>query len=115
MSWQTPNPAPLDDTNRRYAGRRRVIWSAHFHSDRGETDCIVLDLSPDGVRLRFPEAVPVDYDLCTLDVPRLGRFTCEMSWRRGHHMGLRILGAAHRTLSAAHRTGRVRPLAAVAS
>jgi hypothetical protein len=96
MSWQTPNPAPLQETNRRIAGRRRVIWSARLRFDRGESDCIVMDVSPDGVRLRFPEGVPVDYDLCALEVPRMGRFTCEMSWRRGNHMGLRILGPAKR-------------------
>lgn len=94
MSWQTPNPSPTEDTNRRFTGRHSVIWSARFCSDRGETKCIVLDFSHEGVRLRFPNDIAVDLDLCDLDIPRMGRFTCELSWRRGNEMGLRILSMA---------------------
>lgn len=94
MSWQAPNPSPLADSNRRITERHSVIWSARFYSDRGESECIVLDFSHDGVRLRFPNNVPVDLDLCDLDIPRVGRFTCELSWRRGNEMGLRILSMA---------------------
>lgn len=94
MSWQTPNPSPTEEENRRDTGRHSVIWSARFHSDRGETKCIVLDFSHEGVRVRFTKHVAVDLDLCELDVPRVGRFTCELAWRRGNEMGLRILSMA---------------------
>lgn len=88
LSRQTPNrPFPKE---RRAFGRSSVLWNGLLHHDGQCAGCIVLDISANGVKLRFQEPKPLDQNSCALELPRLGIFSCDIAWRDGMSVGLRF-------------------------
>lgn len=88
MSRQTTNRLPQKE--RRAFWRTAVLWAGHLHVDGGSAECVVLDISANGAKLRFRDPAPGDENTCALEVPRLGVLSCVVTWRRGNRIGLRF-------------------------
>jgi hypothetical protein len=64
----------------------KIIYGAN----RFIMDCAVRDLSGEGAKLTFADAlgIPEEFDL---DIPQRGQTCrCETRWRRGHQIGVRF-------------------------
>ena len=86
MSRQTPKTLPRKE--RRAFWRTTVLWSGHLRAAGDSAECVILDVSANGAKIRFTEATGVSEESCALEVARLGVFSCEIAWRRGNRVGL---------------------------
>jgi PilZ domain len=99
-------------TEARYAERRRhkrkpVLWSARVESYAGPADCIILDLSLGGAKIKT-SATPVPaHQKVTLVIDRFGALRAEVVWSRMGHMGLRFTDSPDHI---AHVVGTTLPL-----
>jgi hypothetical protein len=77
---------------KRRAPRALVIKSAIvvFDSDYCSMNCLVLDLSETGARLQ-PADILVCPDQFTLKFPNGPVHFCEVRWRKGNMLGVRLL------------------------
>lgn len=103
VSRMQPAPAPLigapedpgppgGSREQRVIARQGVLWAAKLDTGSAVIDCIILDISMRGARLRFgaPVAVP---ERVTLRLRDGRRYEAWRRWSRGTQMGLEFVGA----------------------
>ena len=88
MSRQTLNRST--EKERRAFWRTTVLWSGHLHAAGDSAECVILDVSANGAKLRFSEEIDLAEMSCALEVARLGVFACEIAWSCGNRAGLRF-------------------------
>jgi hypothetical protein len=72
--------------------RKPVILASKLETNRGVFDCVALDLSLGGARLRLDENVAI-LERVTLVLARFGRFPSEIVWRNTREAGLQFCEA----------------------
>jgi hypothetical protein len=72
--------------------RKPVILASKLETDLGIFDCVALDLSLGGARLRLDENVRV-LERVTLVLTKFGRFPSEIVWRNIKEAGLQFCEA----------------------
>jgi hypothetical protein len=92
--------------DRRQHKRKPVLWAARIETRDGPNDCIILDLSAGGAKLRSAAVVTVR-DTVTLVIDRFGALNAEVMWARSGKLGLRFLDAPDQV---AHIIGPKLPL-----
>ena len=72
--------------NRRLFPRAAIIWAARFVTATASHDCVLLNISAGGARLRsrFPPEIGVRGRLI---IDRCGSFDAEIVWVQGRHIG----------------------------
>lgn len=78
--------------DRRQHKRKPVLWGARLATSDGEFECIALDLSLGGAKLRMAEP-PEAGQTATLVLDRFGALAAEIVWRRADLIGLRFTDA----------------------
>jgi hypothetical protein len=86
--------------------RKAVIWAAKLETDQGTFECITLDLSLGGARLRCTPAVAL-LARATLVLGKFGRFPAEVVWTTATELGLQFTETPEQV---AARFGDVLPL-----
>ena len=69
--------------------RKAVILASKLETNRGVFDCVALDLSLGGARLRLGENVEI-LERVTLVLAKFGRFPSEIVWRNATEAGLQF-------------------------
>ena len=69
--------------------RKPVILAAKLETARGVFDCVALDLSLGGARLRIAAAIEV-HERVTLALTKYGRFASKIAWRNEEEAGLQF-------------------------
>jgi hypothetical protein len=69
--------------------RKAVILASKLETDRGVFECVALDLSLGGARLRLGENVQI-LERVTLVLAKYGRFPSEIVWRNASEAGLQF-------------------------
>jgi hypothetical protein len=82
------NPALRPDERRKHK-RKPVLWSARVEWSSGAAECIILDLSLGGAKLRGPVEVKAR-DTVTLVIDRFGAIRAEVVWAKMGYLGLRF-------------------------
>ncbi|HXQ50955.1 MAG TPA: PilZ domain-containing protein [Stellaceae bacterium] len=96
----------LSPEERRTHKRKPVLWAARVETRNGPADCIILDLSLGGAKLRAPVEVSANQPVM-LVIDRFGALRAEVVWARKGHMGLRFVDAPE---TVAHVIGTTLPL-----
>ena len=84
-----PAPRPIGTDNRRYR-RYSVVLSGRFHRGKTSSDCIILDLSPTGAKLKMSHPL-AQKAVGTLESTRFGMIPAEVVWRNDETLGIRFL------------------------
>ena len=92
--------------DRRQHKRKPVLWAARIETRDGPGECIILDLSLGGAKLRSSASVAVR-DEVMLVIDRFGALNAEVMWARSGKMGLRFIDAPDQI---AHIIGATLPL-----
>ena len=95
-----------DASERRRHKRKPVLWAARVETRSGATDCIILDLSLGGAKLRGTAPVAANQEVM-LVIDRFGAVRAEVVWARSGHMGLRFTDKPEQI---AHILGSTLPL-----
>ena len=93
---------------RRQFRRKAVIWAAKLETDHGVFDCITLDLSLGGARLRCSRTIPL-LEPAILVLDKFGKFPSEVVWTTPTEIGLQFTESPEQVAS---RFGDVLPLGA---
>jgi len=96
-------PDDLTDERRahaRNAGRRTharftVVWTGRIMAAPRSIDCVVLNISAAGAKLRVFESIELPARF-TLVVDKFGDFPAELVWRDGRSAGVRFVGDPQR-------------------
>jgi len=82
-----PNP------DRRKADRQRSLLGARISTalHMSETECVVRDMGPDGMRIALSDAVPLPETFDLHIVKTRKTQAVRMVWRSGDHVGIRFL------------------------
>jgi hypothetical protein len=87
------DPAAPGDTasweERRKYKRKPVLWAAKLETASGRHECITLDLSLGGAKLRVDTTVAPNEQV-TLVFDRFGPLRAEVAWVEGGTIGLRF-------------------------
>ena len=92
--------------DRRQHKRKPVLWAARIETLDGPSECIILDLSLGGAKVRSPAPVKAK-ETVTLVIDRFGALNAEVMWARSGRMGLRFVDAPDQI---AHIIGASLPL-----
>lgn len=92
---------------RRQFRRKAVIWAAKLETDHGVFDCITLDLSLGGARLRCSREIAL-LEPATLLLDKFGKFPAEVVWTTPTEIGLQFTEPPE---DVAGRFGDILPLA----
>jgi len=92
---------------RRRHQRKTVLWSARVESKDGPSDCIILDLSLGGAKIKTDAAPVSAHQTVMLVIDRFGALRAEVVWSRRGHMGLRFTDSPDHV---AHVVGATLPL-----
>lgn len=90
---------------RRYR-RKPVIWAASLEASNGIFDCIILDLSSGGARLKISEIVPLN-EPAILAFGRFGTFPCTIVRSGFGEAGIQFSDPPEQIIS---RLGEILPL-----
>ena len=90
---------------RRYR-RKPVIWAASLEASNGVFDCIILDLSSGGAKLKLSQVVPLNQP-AVLSVGRFGTFPCRIVRSEVGEAGIQFSEPPHVILG---RLGEILPL-----
>ncbi|NBC31272.1 MAG: hypothetical protein GVY13_01210 [Alphaproteobacteria bacterium] len=82
-------PPPVEAEQRRYR-RYAVLLAGKFHRGKTSVDCVILDLSPLGAKLRLSEPL-ADDAIGTLESDRFGMIPGEVVWSKDESAGIRFL------------------------
>jgi hypothetical protein len=93
-------------SERRRHKRKPVLWAARVETRAGAADCIILDLSLGGAKLRGVAPVIAKQEVM-LVIDRFGAIRAEVVWARSGHMGLRFTDKPEQI---AHILGTTLPL-----
>jgi len=99
-------PAAMGAERRRHR-RKAVLWSARVETRSGPSDCIILDLSLGGAKVKATGTSVPARQVVTLVIDRFGALRAEVVWSRMGHMGLRFIDAPDHI---AHVVGSTLPL-----
>jgi PilZ domain len=91
---------------RRHHKRKPVLWAARVETRDGPCECIILDLSLGGAKLRGATDVAADQAV-TLVIDRFGALKAKVVWSRQNYMGLRFTDSPDQI---AHILGTTLPL-----
>jgi hypothetical protein len=72
--------------------RKSVILASKLETSHGVFDCVALDLSLGGARLRLDGSVEI-LERVVLVLGKFGRFPCEVVWRNATEAGLQFADA----------------------
>ena len=78
---------PTHPEDRREFVRTSVMWAAKLHLKNQTVDCVVLNISPDGAKIRL-ESVPDELSPLTLHADRIGDLPGEVMWQEGAMIGI---------------------------
>lgn len=80
-----------DAQEQRQHVRKRVLWAAKLDTKHGSFDCVILNLSRTGAKLRLvtPVVIPPKQTV-ELVMGAHGTLPGEVIWQRGDKMGLRF-------------------------
>jgi hypothetical protein len=109
-STQTVNGHAQVHTNpadRRRHKRKPVLWSARIEGRGAPSECIILDLSLGGAKIRASGPQVPTHQHVTLVIDRFGAIRAEVAWSRMGHMGLRFTDSPEHV---AHIVGNTLPL-----
>ena len=95
----TPGSVPMDDRqtelrpgeSRRAHPRFTVVWTGRIVAASRVLDCVVLNISASGAKLRVFETMELPQRF-TLIVDRFGDFPAELVWRDRRSAGVRFVG-----------------------
>jgi len=90
---------------RRQFRRKAVIWAAKLELEQGVFDCITLDLSLGGARLRLSRQIAL-LEPATLVLDKFGRFPAEVVWITPTEIGLQFIESPEQVAS---RFGNILP------
>lgn len=71
--------------------RSAVFWSGALQAGRDSIDCIVLNMSPGGAKVKLFRRFVGDGSPVVLHVDRLGGYASDVVWSEGDAVGLRFL------------------------
>jgi hypothetical protein len=83
------DPAPDPWEKQRRHKRKPVLWSARIDTGMGAVECVILDLSLGGAKLRVIGKAP-GRQRVTLTIDRFGPLEADVVWARSSHLGLRF-------------------------
>lgn len=106
QSHRVPTPNDVAWAALRQFRRKAVIWGAKLETEQGVLDCIMLDLSLGGARLRCDCQLELGKP-ATLMLDKFGAFPAEVVWATASEVGVRFNEAAEKV---AERFGDVMPL-----
>lgn len=106
QSHRVPTPTEAGWAALRQFRRKAVIWGAKLETEHGVLDCIMLDLSLGGARLRCDCQLELGKP-ATLMLDKFGAFPAEVAWTTATEVGVRFNDAADKV---AERFGDVMPL-----
>jgi hypothetical protein len=92
--------------DKRLALRQTVFKSAKIVFGQSVIDCLVLDISETGVRVRTAAIMPVP-ERVTLEFSGGAVFSAVRRWARGLELGLLLEGSASLPAASAHLAGRI--------
>ncbi len=81
---------PKSRAERRKYPRTQVLWKGSLFRPGGAVECVVLNLSANGAKLRLDDPWECPSPI-TLRIPRFGEFRAEVAWRKDHLIGLKFL------------------------
>jgi hypothetical protein len=93
-------------SDRRQHKRKPVLWAARIETREGPCECIILDLSLGGAKVRSPASV-VKEQMVTLVIDRFGALNAQVIWARSGKLGLRFVDQPDQI---AHVLGATLPL-----
>jgi hypothetical protein len=80
----------VNPRDRRRFVRCSVLWSGVLHSGRGQADCIIVNISASGAKVRllqpFRNEAPV-----RLKIHRFGEYACDVMWQTDEAIGVRFV------------------------
>ena len=71
---------PTHPKDRREFVRTSVMWAARLHINTQTVNCVVLNISPDGAKIRL-ESIPDEMSPATLHIDRIGDLPGEVLWQ----------------------------------
>jgi hypothetical protein len=86
-----PAKAPSTTKTLRRHPRSAVFWSGAIQAGRESIDCIVLNMSPGGAKVKLLKRFAGDGSPVVLHIDRLGGYAGEVVWSEGELIGLRFL------------------------
>lgn len=86
-----PPKQPSETKTLRRHPRSAVFWSGTVQSGRASIDCIVLNMSPGGAKVKLLKRFTGDGSPVVLHIDRLGGYAAEVVWSEGEMIGLRFL------------------------
>lgn len=84
-------PAQQDRKTSRRHPRAAVFWSGAVQAGRTSVDCIVLNLSPGGAKVKLLQRFVSDGSPVVVHIDRLGSYASEVIWSEGDTMGVHFL------------------------
>ncbi len=84
-------PAPDGKSELRRHPRFSVLWTGRIDVSSEWVNCVILNISADGAKLRFSQAIDLPKTF-SVSVDRYGVFPAELAWREGNSAGVRFLG-----------------------
>lgn len=106
QSHRVPTPSDVAWAALRQFRRKAVIWGAKLETGQGLLDCIMLDLSLGGARLRCDCQLELGKP-ATLMLDKFGAFPAEVVWATASEVGVQFNEAPAKV---AERFGDVMPL-----
>jgi hypothetical protein len=71
--------------------RKRVLWAARLDTAEGSFNCIILNVSRSGAKIRLPSATAISpRQPIELVLEAFGELSAEIVWQRGDKMGIRF-------------------------
>ncbi len=81
---------PDHDREQRRYQRSTVVWQGTLEVNGQSIDCVVLNVSANGVKLRLRDESDRALLSGLITIPRLGEFEAEVVWRQDNSMGLKF-------------------------
>lgn len=85
-------PVPIGSRNkdRRRFPRSAVLWCGELVADARAIECVILDMSANGVKLQLSEPLVATDRRVIVRIPRFGDFHGEVMWRDENRLGVRL-------------------------
>jgi hypothetical protein len=100
--------------DKRFALRQTVFKSAKIVFGQSVIDCLVVNVSEAGVRLRIAMIMPIP-ERVTLEFSGGAVFSAVRRWARGMELGFLLEGSASLPAASAHLAGRILAMLRAAS
>jgi hypothetical protein len=71
--------------------RKRVLWAARLDAAEGSFNCVILNVSRSGAKLRLPSATAIaQHQPVELVLETFGELQAEIVWQRGDKAGIKF-------------------------